>query len=150
MRVVNRLCKLNVGSSLQIILKIFLYFLYALHSREVNPLNIDYKGKSRFVVTKEIAREIFRREGIRGYYRGYFTSLAMFAPNSALWWNFYQVYQGKGMLSFSYQLSQLLILFSIIHRYFGRCFACSNVLSPFPMYCWHVRRIYWGSHYESG
>lgn len=64
------------------------------YSREVNPLNIDYKGKSRFTITKEIAREIFRKEGIRGFYRGYFTSLAMFAPNSALWWNFYQVYQG--------------------------------------------------------
>ncbi|KAJ6641643.1 Solute carrier family 25 member 44 [Pseudolycoriella hygida] len=61
--------------------------------REVNPLNIDYKGKSRFIVTKEIALAIFRREGILGFYRGYFTSLAMFAPNSALWWNFYQVFQ---------------------------------------------------------
>lgn len=69
-------------------------FLYA-HSREVNPLNIDYKGKSRLTITKAIASEIYRREGIRGYYRGYFTSLAMFAPNSALWWNFYQIYQGK-------------------------------------------------------
>lgn len=86
------LCKLNgFVNCVHRLSKVFYYS----HSQEVNPLNIDYKGKSRLIITKEIAREIFRREGIHGYYRGYFTSLAMFAPNSALWWNFYQVFQGK-------------------------------------------------------
>jgi len=61
--------------------------------RVVNPLSIQYEGRTRLQITKDIISEIYRREGIRGYYRGYFTSLAMFAPNSALWWNFYQVYQ---------------------------------------------------------
>lgn len=33
-----------------------------------------------------LARQIVRQEGLRGLYRGFGASLAMFVPNSAIWW----------------------------------------------------------------
>lgn len=60
-----------------------------------NPLGIQYEGRTKVEITKSIAREIYSRDGFRGFYRGYFASLTTYVPNSALWWGFYQVYQGK-------------------------------------------------------
>lgn len=36
-----------------------------------------------------IIKDIIRKEGIRGFYKGYSVSLMTYAPNSALWWMFY-------------------------------------------------------------
>ena len=36
-----------------------------------------------------IARDLVKKEGIRGLYKGYQVSLLTYAPNSALWWAFY-------------------------------------------------------------
>ncbi|KAI7841269.1 hypothetical protein COHA_005042 [Chlorella ohadii] len=40
-----------------------------------------------------LARSIVAAEGVRGLYRGFGASLAMFVPNSAIWWGSYGVWQ---------------------------------------------------------
>ncbi|XP_069796449.1 leucine-rich repeat-containing protein 71-like isoform X2 [Narcine bancroftii] len=42
--------------------------------------------------TKEVMAQIFRLDGLRGFYRGYAASLMTYIPNSALWWPFYHLY----------------------------------------------------------
>ena len=61
----------------------------------VNPLEIDMTTKSRWRKTVDITRAIYRNDGIRGFYRGYFVSISTYVPNSAMWWMFYHFYQGK-------------------------------------------------------
>lgn len=61
----------------------------------VNPLGIQQKGRSRFNVSLDIAKEILRRDGVKGYYRGYTASLIAYVPNSAMWWTFYHFYEGE-------------------------------------------------------
>lgn len=63
----------------------------------VNPLGIRHKNRSRLNVSLDIAREIMRRDGFKGYYRGYGASLMAYVPNSAMWWSFYHLYEGKTM-----------------------------------------------------
>jgi solute carrier family 25, member 44 len=63
--------------------------------KKINPLKIDVsnqQNKSRLAML--VAREIMRKDGFMGFYRGYFASLLAYVPNSALWWGFYQLYQG--------------------------------------------------------
>ena len=36
-----------------------------------------------------VIRDIWHQQGIRGFYRGYFVSLATHMPSSAIWWGFY-------------------------------------------------------------
>ncbi|XP_035796052.1 solute carrier family 25 member 44-like [Anopheles albimanus] len=62
----------------------------------VNPLGINFdKGSSRLRITRDIAREILRRDGFGGFYRGYTASLMAYVPNSAMWWAFYHLYQDE-------------------------------------------------------
>ncbi|XP_055379998.1 solute carrier family 25 member 44 [Condylostylus longicornis] len=63
--------------------------------KDVNPLGISTNNKSKFYVTRAIALEIYRRDGIKGYYRGYVASLLAYVPNSAMWWGFYHFYQDE-------------------------------------------------------
>lgn len=70
------------------------------HGQRINPLGINATAKKSELAIK-IAREIFRRDGPTGYYRGYTASLLAYVPNSALWWGFYHVYQGELTLSFN-------------------------------------------------
>ncbi|XP_067881554.1 solute carrier family 25 member 44-like [Heterodontus francisci] len=42
--------------------------------------------------TKDVMVQIFRLDGLRGFYRGYTASLMTYIPNSALWWPFYHLY----------------------------------------------------------
>uniref|UniRef100_UPI00398EE6E2 solute carrier family 25 member 44-like n=1 Tax=Pristiophorus japonicus TaxID=55135 RepID=UPI00398EE6E2 len=42
--------------------------------------------------TKDVMAQIFRLDGLRGFYRGYAASLMTYIPNSALWWPFYHLY----------------------------------------------------------
>ena len=51
--------------------------------------------KSRFGAVRGIINQIMLREGVAGFYKGYFVSLACFAPNSALWWFFYDSYSSE-------------------------------------------------------
>jgi len=58
----------------------------------LNPLNIDYKGRSSFEVFRRISSAIYARHGLLGFYKGYAVSLATYAPNSAMWWGLYHTY----------------------------------------------------------
>ncbi|KAL3885452.1 hypothetical protein ACJMK2_025509 [Sinanodonta woodiana] len=49
----------------------------------------------RFGTVHTVIQEVYRQDGILGFYKGYFVSLALFAPNSALWWMFYDTYSDK-------------------------------------------------------
>ncbi|CAG9853829.1 unnamed protein product [Phyllotreta striolata] len=71
--------------------------MMGVHGREeqaFNNLGIKTKpNQSKFTITVEVAKQIFRTDGIAGFYRGYFASLCSYVPNSALWWGFYHFYQ---------------------------------------------------------
>lgn len=66
------------------------------YTSEMNPLGIaHHKNRSRMRISIDIASAIFQKDGMRGFYRGYIASLTAYVPNSALWWTFYHLYQGK-------------------------------------------------------
>uniref|UniRef100_A0A1B0CHC3 Putative carrier protein n=1 Tax=Lutzomyia longipalpis TaxID=7200 RepID=A0A1B0CHC3_LUTLO len=60
----------------------------------LNPLGIKPQN-GRFRLAAGITKEIYRRDGFRGLYRGYTASLMAYVPNSALWWAFYHLYQDQ-------------------------------------------------------
>lgn len=66
-------------------------------SLQINPLQIA-TNQSRMRIAIDIAAAILKKDGIKGYYRGYTASLMAYVPNSALWWTFYHLYQGKLLL----------------------------------------------------
>ncbi|XP_063727787.1 solute carrier family 25 member 44-like [Symsagittifera roscoffensis] len=53
----------------------------------IGDVNIP-KGTSLFFV----ARTVYSKYGLCGVYRGYFSSMFLYASNSALWWQFYSIY----------------------------------------------------------
>ncbi|RWS30295.1 solute carrier family 25 member 44-like protein [Leptotrombidium deliense] len=57
-----------------------------------NPLTIQRVEKERFGFGVAVIRELYRKDGFKGFYRGYFASLTTFVPSSALWWMFYSIY----------------------------------------------------------
>ncbi|KAJ9601821.1 hypothetical protein L9F63_000003, partial [Diploptera punctata] len=64
----------------------------------------------RMQITADITKQIYIRDGIRGFYRGYVASLCTYVPNSALWWAFYDLYQDYNRESFpTHWVSHLLI-----------------------------------------
>ncbi|KAL0270283.1 UNVERIFIED_CONTAM: hypothetical protein PYX00_007746 [Menopon gallinae] len=75
----------------------------------LNSLGIAHKGRSWTDVTKDIVRQIYLKDGIRGFYRGYFASLAAYVPNSAMWWGFYHFYQEEIMKIAPEWISHLLV-----------------------------------------
>ena len=52
-------------------------------------------GKSRFFAARAIISVLYRQEGVRGFYKGYAASLMTYAPGSAMWWLFYDIYCSK-------------------------------------------------------
>lgn len=58
-----------------------------------SPLAINTAGRSKWQVTRDITRTIYRRDGLRGFYRGYLAALCNYVPSSACWWTFYSLYQ---------------------------------------------------------
>ena len=60
------------------------------------PLNIPKEAlDSNFGRTKAVIKAVYEQNGIRGFYKGYFTSLSLYAPSSAMWWFFYDIYSGN-------------------------------------------------------
>ncbi|CAK9302667.1 unnamed protein product [Gordionus sp. m RMFG-2023] len=49
----------------------------------------DIKRKG---LSKAIISQIYKKDGLIGFYRGYFASLLSYVPNSAIWWSSYQAY----------------------------------------------------------
>ncbi|KAF4517006.1 hypothetical protein B566_EDAN009679 [Ephemera danica] len=60
-----------------------------------NPLGIVVEGKTRLQLALAVTGEIYARDGLRGYYRGYTASLCTYVPNSAMWWLLYHFYQDE-------------------------------------------------------
>jgi len=52
-------------------------------------------GKSRFFAAQAIISALYHQEGVRGFYKGYAASLMTYAPGSAMWWLFYDIYCSK-------------------------------------------------------
>ncbi|XP_071451092.1 solute carrier family 25 member 44 [Hetaerina americana] len=63
--------------------------------RERGGLLIQTEGRTRFQITVDIVKQIYKQDGLKGFYRGYGASLCTYVPNSALWWSFYHFYQGE-------------------------------------------------------
>ncbi|CAO1422368.1 unnamed protein product [Diamesa hyperborea] len=78
------------------------------HKHVINPLGISLEG-SKSKLAMSIAQEIFKRDGLAGYYRGYTASLLAYVPNSALWWGFYHYYQDELFKVLPSDVSHLLI-----------------------------------------
>ncbi|GFY45272.1 solute carrier family 25 member 44 [Trichonephila inaurata madagascariensis] len=62
----------------------------ATNSATMNPLNID--PTARRGLAAAIIKEVYKKDGLKGFYRGYYASLCTYVPSSALWWMFYPVY----------------------------------------------------------
>ena len=76
----------------------------------INPLGLILEpGKSRTQISTDIIRLIYRRDGYRGFYRGYVASLCAYVPNSALWWGLYTSYQDELIRLFPEWVSHLFI-----------------------------------------
>ncbi|EQC34211.1 hypothetical protein SDRG_08414 [Saprolegnia diclina VS20] len=49
------------------------------------------KSRKRAQGLISIGRDIYRQQGLRGFYKGYIPSICTYAPSSALWWGCYGV-----------------------------------------------------------
>jgi len=58
-----------------------------------NPLAIVTEGRTKFQISCDITKTIYRRDGLCGFYRGYVAALCNYVPSSASWWTFYSLYQ---------------------------------------------------------
>ncbi|CAG9825339.1 unnamed protein product [Phaedon cochleariae] len=75
-----------------------------------SALGMQFKPyQSKLSLTIDVARHIFKMDGIMGFYRGYWASLSAYMPNSALWWGFYHFYQDQLFLILPSSVSHLLI-----------------------------------------
>lgn len=75
-----------------------------------NPLGINNDpSRSKLAITVDVMQRIFKMDGIAGFYRGYWASLAAYVPNSALWWGFYHFYQDELFKIIPSSVSHLLI-----------------------------------------
>ncbi len=53
-------------------------------------------------IVKFLSNEIYKNEGPKGFYRGFFLSTLLISTTSALWWPFYYFYQGTLLLKIYY------------------------------------------------
>ena len=86
----------------------------------------DEVRQKRFGPVKAIIQQVYRLNGIRGFYQGYFVSLSLFAPNSAIWWVTYDFYSGKTLFRCLVKLfnGKILNVF-----YISICSGCSKEAS---------------------
>ncbi|XP_050420807.1 solute carrier family 25 member 44 [Adelges cooleyi] len=74
------------------------------------PLNVNLDmSKSKFRTTLDIARCVYQQDGFKGFYRGYVASVCTYAPNSALWWSFYTIFQDQLEIRLPVNTSLLLM-----------------------------------------
>lgn len=66
-------------------------------------------GASTYSIVKYLSSAIYKNEGPRGLYRGYFLSTFLVSFNSSLWWPFYYFYQSKLRLLLPDQLPTLFV-----------------------------------------
>lgn len=125
---------------------------------EMNPLGIEYhKNRSRMKISLDIASAIYRNDGFRGYYRGYVASLMAYVPNSALWWTFYHIYQGKqnsdilNTIPVSLQLHNFSIdaFFGLSNRKIIECITIERISFADTMRVGQFGRLHHNNHYQS-
>lgn len=66
--------------------------------RIIIPDNV--RKVSSFKILQYLIKEIYKTEGLKGFYRGYILSTFLMSSNSALWWSFYYLIQGFLFLFF--------------------------------------------------
>lgn len=49
---------------------------------------------TRLNAGRAVVSAVYQQEGVAGFYRGYWASLVTYAPSSAMWWFFYDIYCG--------------------------------------------------------
>ncbi len=79
-----------------ILKRLYSYFMCQVEGSTVKQQSgsgASSKGRTRLAVA--ITKDVYQRDGFRGFYRGYVASLFTYVPSSALWWTFYHLYQGK-------------------------------------------------------
>jgi len=59
----------------------------------VNPFNIELEGRSKAAIAADITRNVYRRDGLKGFYRGYTAAVCTYGTSSAFWWTFYHFFQ---------------------------------------------------------
>ena len=57
-----------------------------------NPLLIKRSETLKYGLSIAVVRELYRTDGLKGFYRGYVASLTTYVPSSACWWMFYPIY----------------------------------------------------------
>ena len=62
-------------------------------SQRLMVQGMSSKTKTNTVNSVEVIKNIYRRDGCKGFYRGYNMTLLVSVPSSASWWTFYHVYQ---------------------------------------------------------
>lgn len=63
--------------------------------RTLEEIHIPEEVRQKnFGTVKHIVSHLYKRHGVRGFYKGYLMSLCFFVPNSASWWTFYELYKG--------------------------------------------------------
>lgn len=61
--------------------------------RSLREIHIPEEVRNkRFGTVNAVCSHVYQHHGVRGFYKGYFVSIAVYAPNSALWWLFYDTY----------------------------------------------------------
>jgi len=74
-------------------------------------------GKSRFYAARAIITAVYQQEGLRGFYKGYAASLMTYAPGSAMWWLFYDVYCSKYQYILHCHSNVLVtVCYSVFHK----------------------------------
>ena len=58
-----------------------------------NYLAVTTDGKTKAQIVLDVTKTIYRRDGLKGFYRGYTASLCTYVPSSASWWTFYHFFQ---------------------------------------------------------
>ena len=58
-----------------------------------NPFGLQIEGRSKAQIAADVTRNIYKRDGLRGFYRGYTASIFTYVPSSASWWTFYHMFQ---------------------------------------------------------
>lgn len=87
-----------------------------------NPLLIKKSEAKKYGLSLAVVRELYRNDGLKGFYRGYFASISTYVPSSALWWMFYPIFTGMHFL-YSYLFTdpilfiQTLLLLSSHHQH---------------------------------
>ncbi|XP_030746433.1 solute carrier family 25 member 44 isoform X2 [Sitophilus oryzae] len=103
-------CASLVGQTIIVPFDVLSQHLMMIGTIAFNPLGVNSNpDRSKLALTIDVARKIFNVDGISGFYRGYWASLAAYVPNSALWWGFYHFYQDELLKVIPTSVSHLFI-----------------------------------------